>query len=201
MPRHVDHADRRREIAEAAVHVLAHKGLAGLTIRAVAEQLGGSVTLVTHYYRSREDLINDLALQLTDSWTDAVVELDSSAADPRGRLESLLLWALPETEEQMVIERARLQLLAAREEFPDAGSVFARWDGYMRSQFREHLRDLVEPDRVERTVDILRAVVTGITFEAYQHGWSMERQRTVLFEALAPTGLLDLPTPTKAELR
>lgn len=191
MPRHVDHADRRREIVQATIRVLAHKGIAGLSIRAVAEQLGGSVTLVTHYYRSREDLINNLAVQLTADWTETVGELDAGATSPRDRLRALLIWALPETDDQMMIERARLQLLAAREEFPDAGSVFAAWDDYMRGQFREHLRDLVEPDRVEATVDILRAVVTGITFEAYQHGWSVARQRQVLFDALAWSDLFD----------
>lgn len=190
MPRHVDHADRRREIVKATVHVLAHKGLGGLTIRAVAEQLGGSVTLVTHYYRSREDLINDLAVQLTAGWTETVDVLDAGIREPRDRLEALLIWALPETGDQMLIERARLQLLAARDEFPDAGSVFSAWDDYMRSLFREHLVEIVSADRVESTVDLLRATVTGITFEAYQHGWSVDRQRAVLSDVLAVTGLV-----------
>ncbi|WP_395693506.1 TetR/AcrR family transcriptional regulator [Nocardioides sp.] len=192
MPRYVDHDGRRREIVRATVTVLANKGLAGLTIRAVAEQLGGSVTLVTHYYRSRDELINDLAVQLTAGWSETVADLDAGSSDPAARMRALLVWALPATEDQMLIERARLQLLAARDEFPAAGDVFAAWDDYMRGLFREHLEELVPGPRIEPTVDVLRAVVTGITFEAYQHGWPVERQHRVLSDVLDDLGIVSV---------
>lgn len=189
MPRHVDHDGRRRAIVQATVEVLAARGLKGLTIRAVAEQLGGSVTLVTHYYDSREELIGDLATQLAAGWEDDVALLEQGLTDPRERLTALLTWALPESRDEMLIERARIELLAARDDFPDAGRVFAGWDDHMRGLFREHLRELVPPERVEATVDLLRAVITGITLEAYQHEWSTARQRRVLADGLAALDL------------
>lgn len=189
MPRQVDHEGRRRAIVQATVEVLAARGLAGLTIRAVAEQLGGSVTLVTHYYGSREELIGDLATQLASGWGDDVAALEQGLVDPRERLDALLTWALPEDRDAMLIERARIELLAARDDFPEAGRVFAGWDDRMRSLFREHLRELVPPERVEATVDLLRAVITGITLEAYQHEWSTDRQRRVLADALTALDL------------
>lgn len=192
MPRQVDHDGRRQRIVQATVEVLAAKGLNGLTIRAVAEQLGGSVTLVTHYYSSREELIGDLAVQLAAGWGDDVAKLEQGLTDPRERLHALLRWALPQGRDELLIERARIELLAARDDFPEAGRVFAGWDDRMRGLFRDHLRELVAPKRVEATVDLLRAVITGITLEAYQHGWSAQRQRRVLGDALAA---LDLAPP------
>lgn len=190
MPRYVDHADRRREIVRATVRVLAHKGLSALTVRSVADELGGSVALVTHYYRTRDEMINDLAVQMAARWRTAVTELDAGGRSPEERLHALLVWALPKSEDQMLMEKARLQLLAARDEFPDVRSVFGSWDTSMRSLFREHIRPLVPEEDVEPTVDMLRAVISGITFEAYQHGWSVERQHEVLARTLRKLGLL-----------
>lgn len=189
MPRQVDHDGRRRAIVQATVEVLADHGLAGVTIRAVAEQLGGSVTLVTHYYSSREELIGDLATQLAAGWREDVAALEQGLDDPRDRLHALLTWALPERRDEMLIERARFELLVARDDFPGAGRVFAGFDEYMRGLFHEHLRELVPADRVEATVDVLRSIVSGITLEAYQHDWPRDRQLRVLDDALAALGL------------
>jgi len=52
----VDHEDRRREIVRAAIEVVKKHGYQGLTLRSLAAQMGGSSTLVTHYFRSRRNL-------------------------------------------------------------------------------------------------------------------------------------------------
>ncbi len=204
MPRPVDHDSRRRAIVRATVEVLATRGLSGLTLRAVAEQLGGSLTLVTHYYNSREELIGDLATQLTAEWGEDVAKLDQGLPDPLDRINALLIWALPEGPEEMLIERARIELLASRGEFPDAGRAFAGWNAYMRELFREHLHGLVPPENIETTVDLLRAIITGITMEAYQHDWSRARQLRVLNDALTALGLAPRtrsPRKTRAEAK
>ena len=52
--------------------LLATGGLRAVTIREVARQLGGSVTLVTHYYPTRSAILDDLASQLIEIWRQEV---------------------------------------------------------------------------------------------------------------------------------
>ena len=57
MPRLIDHAQRRREIADALLSIVAEDGIYGVTIRAVAERAGWSTGVINHYYRNRHDLL------------------------------------------------------------------------------------------------------------------------------------------------
>ncbi len=66
MPRPTgDHDARRRDIAAAVQRVLVARGFAGLTLRAVAAELGASTGVVTHYFATKHDL-TAFALELLD---------------------------------------------------------------------------------------------------------------------------------------
>ncbi|MBH5338098.1 TetR family transcriptional regulator [Streptomyces pactum] len=52
-----DHEARRREVSEAVWRVLAAHGFGGLTLRAVAAELGASTGLLTHYFPAKRDLV------------------------------------------------------------------------------------------------------------------------------------------------
>lgn len=60
-----NHEDRRGEVAEAVWRVLARDGFNGLTIRAIARQLQATTGVVTHYFRSKREIIG-YALELLD---------------------------------------------------------------------------------------------------------------------------------------
>ena len=57
MPVTVDHDVRRREVAEAVWRVLADTGFAGLSLRAVAREMGATTGLLTHYFASKGELV------------------------------------------------------------------------------------------------------------------------------------------------
>jgi AcrR family transcriptional regulator len=57
MPRIVDHAQRRAEIAEAAALLIAEGGLEAATIREIARRSGYSKGIVEHYFDGKEELI------------------------------------------------------------------------------------------------------------------------------------------------
>lgn len=57
MPLEVDEEGRRREIAEATLRIAEQTGASGVTIRAVAEELGRSTAFVTNYVPSRAQLM------------------------------------------------------------------------------------------------------------------------------------------------
>ncbi len=57
MPREIDVEFRARELSEATVRVILGHGVAGVTIRRVAAELGRSTTAVTHYVTDRDELL------------------------------------------------------------------------------------------------------------------------------------------------
>ncbi|MFV0131499.1 TetR/AcrR family transcriptional regulator [Streptomyces sp. HMX112] len=52
-----DHEARRLEVSEAVWRVLAARGFGGLTLRAVAAELGATTGLLTHYFPTKDDLV------------------------------------------------------------------------------------------------------------------------------------------------
>lgn len=70
MPAKGDHQARRADVAEAVWRVLAASGFGGLTLRAVATELGASTGLLTHYFRNKQELVryaHEVAANRTDN--------------------------------------------------------------------------------------------------------------------------------------
>ncbi|MER5357493.1 TetR/AcrR family transcriptional regulator [Streptomyces sp. NPDC002785] len=91
-----DHEARRHDVSEAVWRVLAARGFGGLTMRAVAAELGATTGLLTHYFPTKRDLVA-YALDLLDL---------RSASRPRraggkglSALRAVLLDVLPLTDE------------------------------------------------------------------------------------------------------
>ncbi|WP_175583852.1 TetR/AcrR family transcriptional regulator [Nocardia cyriacigeorgica] len=57
VPRTVDHAQRRAQLADAVVAVASHAGLHAVTIRAVAAEAGVSLRFVQYYFPTKADLL------------------------------------------------------------------------------------------------------------------------------------------------
>jgi AcrR family transcriptional regulator len=191
MPRHVDHDDRRREILQATLEVLAQRGPSGLSFRTVAKHMGGSSTLVTHYFRTRQALLDALVEDMS-SWPEEIAELEAGADDPRERLRRFLRWLLPDDERGLREETARINLLGERGEQLRTEHIYAAWDTNVRELLARHLVDLVPAERIAITLDALRSTTNGITLSVVEHPsqWPQERQFAVLDEVLAAFGLL-----------
>jgi AcrR family transcriptional regulator len=69
----------REEIKETARHLMAEKGTAGLSVRAIARQMGMTAPALYHYYASLNDLITAL---IQDAFTQLAETLEAAAADP-----------------------------------------------------------------------------------------------------------------------
>ncbi|MDO5663186.1 MAG: TetR/AcrR family transcriptional regulator [Brachybacterium sp.] len=109
MPRIVDHAQRRREIVLALWAVIHERGIAGASLRAVAEEAGISIGRIQHYFSSKEELVRE-GCRAMISW--AAEQAGPTRTSPEGLhnpvhvspegarrdLEALLLHALPRTE-------------------------------------------------------------------------------------------------------
>ena len=194
MPRRVDPTGRRTEILQATVAVLAEKGPRRLSLGAVAARMGGSSTLVTHYIRSRQELLDSL-VDLVDWWRDELATLEVESSDPQERLRRVLEWLLPLDEHSFVQEQARINPLGEPDARLRTRPAFEAWDRYMRRVVGDHLRGLVPDNRLEPTVELLRVITNGVCISAVEHPnqWPRERQIAVIDHVLA---LLNLDSPT-----
>jgi len=69
MPARGDHEARRRDVSAAVWSVLAARGFGGLTLRAVATEMGASTGLLTHYFPTKRALVRH-ALDIAEERTD-----------------------------------------------------------------------------------------------------------------------------------
>ncbi|MFT4294076.1 MAG: TetR/AcrR family transcriptional regulator [Micropruina sp.] len=108
MPRVVDHRQRRDELIDAVWRLIVDDGLAGITIRRVAERSGWSSGAVRHYLPTREAILDAAAQRVSEVIEERIRAVDTSAP-PLEALARLLAAVLP-TDEQ--IHRASLVWLA-----------------------------------------------------------------------------------------
>ncbi len=69
-----DDNDRRRQIWEAVIDCIAEGGVDGTTIRRVADTVGGSTGMITHYFGSKKELIQESISSLTERSIEMVNE-------------------------------------------------------------------------------------------------------------------------------
>lgn len=57
MPKIVDHEERRRVVCDILLDLVAERGISEVSIRSVADAGGWSTGVITHYFKSRQDLL------------------------------------------------------------------------------------------------------------------------------------------------
>ncbi len=90
----MSYEDRRIEVAKAAWQVIIREGLDRTSMRAIAQELGSSTGVVTHYFRDKEELIL-FALGLVFENVAAEMEARSQGQQGIDRLEQMMFVALP----------------------------------------------------------------------------------------------------------
>jgi AcrR family transcriptional regulator len=102
MPKRVDHAQRRTEIAAALIRVAGRRGLHAVGMREVAAEADVSLRLVQYYFETKEKLLLFGLQQLAERFGERVTARLEAAGDdpgPRATAEALLMAALPTDEE------------------------------------------------------------------------------------------------------
>ena len=102
MPKRVDHAERRTEIAEALLRVAARRGLHAVGMRDVAAEAGVSLRLVQYYFETKEKLLLYGLHHLAERFGERVTARVRAAGHnpgPRAMIEAMLMAALPTDEE------------------------------------------------------------------------------------------------------
>jgi AcrR family transcriptional regulator len=86
--------DRRQEVAEAAWRTIVREGLDRTSMRAIAQELGTSTGVVTHYFRDKDELT---LFALERVFQKMLADMEAAMAGKQGleRLEQMILAALP----------------------------------------------------------------------------------------------------------
>jgi AcrR family transcriptional regulator len=121
MPKIVDHDQRRAELADVVLDLIAREGIKAVTTRSVAELSGWSTGVINHYFKSHHGLLVG-ALQRAAEIQGRMfrqLRLDSTA-DPLERLRLLTESILPLDDRRIAMTRIFLVFYAEAGANPDA---------------------------------------------------------------------------------
>ncbi len=167
MPKIVDHDERRREFTAAAMRVALNKGMDALTIRSVAEAAHCSTGALSHYFKTKDDLL--VAIQRVASEASlARIERCFSELSGRALLEGVILSVLPLDDERQSEWRLWLAYFARAAE--DVAVARLQHDYYRawRSQLRRAYKLASEPGGapsravLEDGTDAAMALIQGL---------------------------------------
>jgi AcrR family transcriptional regulator len=82
-------ADKRRQILDAAIRVFARQGFHATRVADIADEAGVAYGLVYHYFKSKDEVLNELFSERWSLLLDAIGEADRSELSPRAKLETV----------------------------------------------------------------------------------------------------------------
>lgn len=187
MPRVVDAAQRRSELADAAARVIARVGIGGASMREVAAEAGWTTGTLVHYFRDKQELLEFTLGTSLERRRGRRAERDRGSADQA--LLDTLRGALPLDGDSRLHWVVTVAFCAQASADPRLAHI--QRDAYR--EFRGHVAHLVVragragDDDAEHEAERLIAVVDGISVQALfdPDGWSSIRQLAALDHGLA----------------
>ncbi len=191
MPKIVDHARRREEIAALTVRVIRREGAASATIRRIAQEGGFSVGVLGHYFSAKDDLVA-FAFQWMATQTFKDLDAAVAAAAPGvARLRAAMEFMVPTPGEPSFMA-VWVGLWDGALKNPALARVhrayYARW----RRRLRRYVGDaicqgeIVSPRSLVDAVDLLVSAMDGlwigVTFEPGR--LPLARRRTLVAQVL-----------------
>ncbi len=81
--------DKRRQILDAAIRVFARQGFHSTRVSDIADEAGVAYGLVYHYFKSKDEVLNELFSERWSLLLTAIEEADSEGSSPRAKLEAV----------------------------------------------------------------------------------------------------------------
>ncbi|GAA0484051.1 TetR family transcriptional regulator [Paractinoplanes deccanensis] len=166
MPKIVDHDQRRSDIVEAFLSVVARKGLPAATSRAIAAELGVGTGALWHYFDGF-DAVTAAAYQRVFERTNERIAGASTGRRGLAALDAMMREILPlekETLDEAQVVVGFWGRLAANDKL-SAGEadVSELWGGRLRTHLHEAVEDgdLVRGTPVDGIVDLLLSLAIG----------------------------------------
>ncbi|MDQ2675206.1 MAG: TetR/AcrR family transcriptional regulator [Actinomycetota bacterium] len=122
--------DRRRQILDAAVRVFARQGYHACRVSDIADEAGVAYGLVYHYFRSKDEVMNEL---FTERWSlllAAIDEADRGAGTGREKLDAVAGFIVdsyrhdPELMQVIIVEVTRAANSFGRTHLPEINKAY-----------------------------------------------------------------------------
>lgn len=171
MPKIVDHVERRNEIADAVLTLIANGGTKAVTTRNVAKQSGWSAGTVNHYFESRDQLMLGAlrrAAQLQGQELKQVLHQED--ATPMQRLRRMAETVLPLDERRVAMTKIFLEYYSESSGQTDTHQEIAQ---YLRNWRKAAARVIQECKNDGSIVSSREASTLAIEFVALTDGLSM----------------------------
>ena len=81
--------DKRRQILDAAIRVFARQGFHSTRVSDIADEASVAYGLVYHYFKSKDEVLNELFVERWSLLRAAIEEADREDASPRQKLEAV----------------------------------------------------------------------------------------------------------------
>jgi AcrR family transcriptional regulator len=101
MPKIVDYAERKQQIAEATWRVILHRGMKGATVRNIAQEAGMSLGALRHSFSTQEELLHYAMKLVKERVTQRIQEIVLRELPPKEKVVQLFLQLLPVDEQKM----------------------------------------------------------------------------------------------------
>lgn len=199
MPAKGDHEARRRAVSKAVWRILATHGFSGLTMRAIAVEIGASTGLVTHYYSNKQELVR-MAVELAEENARVLTRhpFDNPGLDG---LRAALLDVLPLTPEMAAMNRVWVSFWGEALSDDPLGKFeiqrYERWRGMLRPHVQAAIDrgELPPGTDVEDTVAMSAAFAHGLVVQALfdPERFPPERQRALVDQFIQRWGGGDQP--------
>ncbi len=145
--------DKRRQILDAAVRVFARQGFHATRVSDIADEAGVAYGLVYHYFRSKDEVLNELFVERWSLLLAAIEEADRAGGSHRARLAAVASFIIdsyrhdPELMKVIIVEVTRAansfgqtHLAQIRAAYESIAKIVA--DGQEAGEFRSDIEPL-----------------------------------------------------------
>ena len=140
--------DKRRQILDAAIRVFARQGFHATRVSDIADEAGVAYGLVYHYFRSKDEVLNELFVERWSLLLSAIEETDRSGGTPRQKLSAVAAFIVdsyrhdPELMKVIIVEVTRAANSFGRTHLPEIRRAYESIakiveDGQKAAAFRD----------------------------------------------------------------
>src|SRR6185312_15979204 len=140
--------DKRRQILDAAIRVFARQGFHATRVSDIADEAGVAYGLVYHYFRSKDEVLNELFAERWSLLLSAIEETDRTGETPRQKLAAVAGFIVdsyrhdPELMKVIIVEVTRAANSFGRTHLPEIRRAYQSIakiveDGQKANAFRD----------------------------------------------------------------
>ncbi|HEX6116013.1 MAG TPA: TetR/AcrR family transcriptional regulator [Solirubrobacterales bacterium] len=146
--------DRRRQILDAAIRVFARQGFHSCRVSDIADEADVAYGLVYHYFKSKDEVLNELFVERWSLLLAAIEEVDRGTDPPRMKLDAVAGFIIdsyrhdPELMKVIIVEVTRAANSFGRTHLPEIRQAYQGIekivaDGQAQGVFRDDVDALV----------------------------------------------------------